>query len=228
MNWSAWAQGVRRRQARQASRVAKRERQRLARDLHDGLSQDLYAAQLSLSALLHELPARYQPPVEGLITRHTAMITSLRSLIEERAAPTGTMATSAVVKTLDDVVQATLDRPIVAVVHADAPRRLERDMVRHARMALREMVSNAVRHSAAEHIDVSAHVTSTRLVLGVDDDGIGFDHSALRGRGLVNLSARARWCGGTFSITPRQPHGTTSRWSVPVEHPACQRSRGPQ
>jgi signal transduction histidine kinase len=53
------------------------------------------------------------------------------------------------------------------------------------------------------------------LTIGVSDDGVGIGSDATRS-GLANLAARARECGGQFTIVPRPGGGTRLVWSAPL------------
>ena len=68
----------------------------------------------------------------------------------------------------------------------------------------------------AARLDVAAEATVTHLRLRVTDDGRGIDPTRARRSGLANLHARATELGGTLTLTPRRPTGTTLEWTVPL------------
>ncbi len=194
--------------------AARREREALARDLHDGISQDLYATHLSLTALLGRVPDDLHEPVEALIDRQTAVIASLRALLRGQPAPGTTVDFDDLIADLDQTAHSDIGRSVRLHVDGDAPEEVSAVVAHHAVHALKEMLSNAVRHSAAEHVWAQASVDRGALTLRVDDDGLGIPETLRPGFGLGNLEARAEACGGWFLMTLRHPTGTIARWNA--------------
>jgi signal transduction histidine kinase len=91
------------------------------------------------------------------------------------------------------------------------------DVAEHALAALREGVSNAVRHAHASDIVVTVEA-GTDLVIGVTDNGVGMPPDVARS-GLLNLERRARECGGGTSVSPNPDGGTRLVWRVPLTPP---------
>jgi two-component system, NarL family, sensor histidine kinase DevS len=81
---------------------------------------------------------------------------------------------------------------------------------------LREALTNTARHAHATAVDVAAEATVTHLRLRVTDDGRGIDPTRTRRSGLANLHSRAAELGGTLTLTPHRPAGTTLEWTVPL------------
>jgi signal transduction histidine kinase len=82
-----------------------------------------------------------------------------------------------------------------------------------------EALSNALRHSHAENVEVSLGREDGDLVLRVVDDGAGFDQSVLSegGMGIANMRTRARGLGGDVAIEGRPGKGTTVEVRFPVK-----------
>jgi hypothetical protein len=80
---------------------------------------------------------------------------------------------------------------------------------------VREALANVVRHAYASMIDVRVAVSTAEVVLSVRDDGVGPNDEPSGGNGLREMASRAEALGGSFTIEPNQPLGTTVRWSVP-------------
>jgi signal transduction histidine kinase len=79
-----------------------------------------------------------------------------------------------------------------------------------------EALTNLVRHAYAGTVDVSVVLTDGTLTLEVRDDGVGPNDEPTEGKGLADMLARAQSLGGTFTVEPNEPMGTTVRWSVPA------------
>jgi signal transduction histidine kinase len=83
-----------------------------------------------------------------------------------------------------------------------------------ARAALREALSNVVRHSGATHVQIDVRRDEMHLLLRVADNGCGIP-SGVTQRGLRHLGERAKAASGDFRVVS-SPNGTTLTWSVPV------------
>jgi signal transduction histidine kinase len=204
---------------RQLQRLAVLEdRERIARELHDGAIQALFAAGMSLqgTAMLagdQEIDRRIQDVV-GELDR---VIRDLRNYIF--GLRPGILADRQLDVALRELASELGRRSgVVVVVEVDprlaselAPRAA--DIVQLAREAL----SNVSRHARAATCRVSLHREGEHAVLEVDDDGQGFDPERVeRGQGLGNLSARASSLGGDLGIRSSPAEGTTIRVRIPL------------
>jgi signal transduction histidine kinase len=189
------------------------ERRRLARDIHDGLAQDLLYIAVQARALVESHPDA--ETLRGL------WYASERALDESRGA-IGTLNYP-----VDEPVARVLDRCVIEVanragaqasVHVDGE--LEPSAgVREAVLRIaREATSNAARHGRASHVLVTLQAGDT-FRLTVTDNGIGFDAEAAlrdgRGFGLESMQARARAAGGTLSIWSGPGEGTEISATLP-------------
>jgi signal transduction histidine kinase len=104
--------------------------------------------------------------------------------------------------------QLTLDGPVDSAV----PETVRPDLV----AALREALSNVVKHARARRVGVRVAIEAGRLRLTVTDDGVGVPSEVDQRSGLVNIRGRAARHGGTVSLTGTQPSGITLDWSVPL------------
>jgi signal transduction histidine kinase len=84
----------------------------------------------------------------------------------------------------------------------------------HVVQALREMLSNVARHAAANEARVRVSVDEDRVTLSVRDDGVGFAGPPGVGRGLRNLTSRARELGGECVIDSAPGRGTLVTWTA--------------
>jgi signal transduction histidine kinase len=189
------------------------ERRRLARDLHDGLAQDLLYIAVQARALVERYPDAESP--RGLL------YASERALEESRGA-IGTLTYPS-----DEPLASLLERCVREVagrVGAEASVRVDGALepsagVREAVLRIaREATCNAARHGHASHVLVSLHAGDP-LRLTVTDDGIGFDAEAAlrdgRGFGLESMRERARTVGGTLSIWSGPGEGTEISATLP-------------
>lgn len=225
-------------EARQAAVM--RERQRLARDLHDSVSQALS----SISMTAQSLVSAYQrDPAEGERRAHRLeelsrlAFAEMRALLRELRPAATQSGTPAAKAGVDDVkafgLQVALRRlaailapetPSIRLDFADyesQPRHIEEELY----LICREALSNAIRHSKARIVRVRASRNLDRTNIVISDDGTGFDPveqsaaaaigGADHGIGLQTMGERARSLGGNCHIASRVGLGTAVDISVP-------------
>ena len=196
------------------------ERNRVARELHDSVTQNLFGVVLAAEAastLLDRDPAGARVQLQRVQELARAGMEELRSLIFElRPAALADEGLAATLRKHVAVLRRVHQQDIALKV-GGTPRpggASDGDVFRIAQ----EAVHNAVRHAHAEHIDVGLSARNGHLVLTVDDDGVGFDPAAaaIRARrlGLTSMEERARAMGGTLTIDSRPGEGTRVRLEV--------------
>lgn len=179
------------------------ERQRLARDMHDSVTQLLFAADLALSAdkQLSSNGLRAHASVQ-------AALQELRGLIEiTRSAD----LSQGLVSALTRLTERTTGSPQIYLQAEDIhmPATLEDELYRIAQEALH----NALRHAGASHIWLELSSTAQFVVLVIRDDGQGF-RKRTPGLGLASMRERAAALAGTLSLTSTNK-GSEIRVEVP-------------
>jgi signal transduction histidine kinase len=196
------------------------ERNRLALDLHDAVSQKLFGLVLNAEAagtLLERDPAAARDQVRKLQGLAQEALDELRSLVFELRPPDlakdglcGTLRKH--VEVLRRLQQQQIDLDVDDELPADPTR--DGEILRIAQEALH----NALRHAEARHVAVRLHAEDGRLLLEVEDDGVGFepDEARLRSRrlGLTSMEERAQRLGGRLEIRSARGSGTTVRLEV--------------
>jgi signal transduction histidine kinase len=200
---TAAATSERRVRARLARGAALAERRRVARDLHDGLAQDLAFIVAHGPRIAQEMGEEH--PV--VIAAKRALAIS-RNAISELSDPAGATAH----ESLEAVAQELRDRFDVAIA-VDA--HLDADLPPHAREQVsriaREAIANAARHGGARNVTVSLRNGSAGVALRVVDDGCGIGadgEAAPEGFGLRSMRERAAALGGHLSVRPARRGGT--------------------
>jgi len=197
------------------------DRERISRELHDGIIQSLYAAGLRLEDAyhaLHESPAAAAQKISGVMTSLNQVIAQIRDYIFElqRSDEEGSLA-----QRLGEMVRETrLNTMLEATfrVHGGCCE-LSRESIPHLCQIAQEALSNAVRHAGARRVQVELFCSPTDLRLLIEDDGSGFDpeqaRAAGRGLGLRTMEERAALLGGTLSVASRPGAGTRVTVEVP-------------
>lgn len=201
---AAAATAERRVRARLARSAALVERRRVARDLHDGLAQDLAFIAAHGPRIAQEMGDEH--PV--VIAARRALAIS-RNTISELSDPEGATAH----ESLEAVAQELRDRFNVAIAvdaHLDAD--LPSAAREHVTRIAREAIANAARHGGARNVIVSLRNASTGVALRVVDDGCGIAGAdgvaPPEGFGLISMRERAAALGGQLSVRPAKRGGT--------------------
>jgi signal transduction histidine kinase len=196
------------------------ERNRLALELHDAVSQKLFSLVLTAEAagtLLDRDPAAARAQVAKVQESARQALDELRALIFELRPPDLERdGLGGALRKHVELVRRLHPGPIELDVDADVPRDAARD--RDVLRIAQEALQNAVRHARARRVAVRLGREDRRLVLEVVDDGVGFDPEApeLRSKrlGLTSMEERARRLGGRLVVRSAPGAGTTVRLEV--------------
>ena len=196
------------------------ERNRVARELHDSVSQRLFGVVLATETaaeLLDRDPAAARLQLERAQQLAHGSMDELRSLIFElRPAALADEGLAAALGKHIGVLRRVHDQDIALRVAGSG--RLGAAAESQVFRIAQEAVNNALRHAGARHIAVGLDARNGGVALTVDDDGAGFDPAspALRSRrlGLTSMEERARALGGTLTIDSRPGAGTCIRLEV--------------
>jgi signal transduction histidine kinase len=198
------------------------ERNRLARDLHDSVVQKLFGVVLaaqSAATLFDRDQGAARREVDRLQDLAQDSIEELRSLIFQlRPAAVETEGLAAALSKHVQVLRRVHTQPIEIELHGEP--RLRPGVDDEAFRIAQEALHNALKHAAAERLEVRLEESERRLSLAVSDDGVGFDPGAAEHRsrrlGLTSMEERARAVGGTLEIDSTRGAGTTVRLEVPL------------
>jgi len=198
------------------------ERRRVAIELHDELGQSLTAIKINL-----QLSERFkdQSPVD--LNQESIRI------VEDALQQVRRLATALRPSMLDDLglvpalkwlAQQTSQRGGFAVNlhHIDMPSRLASDIETACFRIVQEALTNVMRHAQPQEVNIRLSRDGTDLLLSVQDDGLGFDLSAMRERavaggslGVLGMQERATLVGGQLEIESLPGRGTTVQLQCP-------------
>lgn len=195
------------------------DRHRIARDLHDSVIQDLFAVGLGLQALSTRVA---EPGIAELLD--SAIDTLDESVNTLRRYVFELKETTRPTDGLDERIQALAAR--MGSAYPANVRLSIQDFGRHEpddelMLIVTEALSNALRHSHAENVEIKLERDGGELVLQVVDDGVGLELGETRGggMGIANMRTRARGLGGQVTIEGRPGNGTTVEVRFPVSEP---------
>ncbi len=196
------------------------ERARLARDLHDSISQSLYALSLQArAAQRHIHSGRYEAAQNALqeigITSRGALgemrllIFELRPPMLEQLGLVGAIEHR--LKSVEERSGFTVDWS--AELHEELPRSLEEGLYR----IVQEALNNIIKHASAARVQIRLKAESEQIRLEIADNGKGFESQQMQngGIGIRNMQERTENLGGRFQITSLPGEGTHILVEVP-------------
>ena len=197
------------------------ERQRMARELHDTLSQGLAGLILQLEAAQAHLNSGRSERAGGIIAQ--AMLQARATLADARRA-IGDLRQAGGEPDLETEVRRECERfsgatGIPCQLQLNLPGPLPAGLTEAARRVVAEGLTNVARHARAASCQVSLRQAGGELVVRVADDGAGFDPAAEKPGGhygLLGMRERARLAGGTLSVTSQPGAGTAIELRLPL------------
>jgi signal transduction histidine kinase len=199
------------------------ERQRLARELHDSVSQALYGIALgarTARTLLDHDPARVAEPLDYVLNLAEAGLTEMRALIFElRPESLATEGLGAALGKMADAIRArhrlAVELDLGDELSASLP--TKEALYRIAQ----EATNNAIKHARASLLTITLTSDDSGYHLAIRDDGVGFDpHGQFDGHfGLTSMRERAARLGGAVELMSVPGAGTTIAVTLPLTRP---------
>jgi PAS domain S-box-containing protein len=191
------------------------DRARIARDLHDGIIQSLFAA----SMVLNQVRELEQPPTRAQLVRLERLIGSsiedLRRYVRDLTPPA--LSSSDLGTVVRQLVRDFQERTGIRCRVSLEPRALasvQRGAVDIVQI-IRESLSNIARHASASDCTIRLRRDGEQTTLEIRDDGRGLHRGQRRGFGLKNIVSRARFLGGEAAVTGEPGAGTLVRVILP-------------
>jgi signal transduction histidine kinase len=197
------------------------ERSRIARELHDDVSQQIALLEIDLELLGRTVHGADEMAVREAMKRTNEVAASIHDICH-RLHP-AKLRLIGLVATLQglqrELSQSGLD---VRFTYDNVPSMLDADLTLCIFRVVQEALQNAIKHSGARHVYVRLNGSPDRLFLTVCDDGVGFDITAAwgSGLGLISMSERLEAVGGTFNVRSEVGSGTMLTVTVPLSEVA--------
>lgn len=205
--------------AERETRAIRAERQRLARDLHDTLTQSAYSiaifARAATDALETTDKAKAQAALRAIEASAKEIQSRLRLLLHELQPVTGRQ------EALTEILEARFSqverRLGIEAEVTGAPPDFPASTLNQLQRIAEEALNNALHHAAATRVAVRFVVTDKDLHMDIVDNGGGFDpRQRFAGLGLHSIETRAAEIGGAATITSAPGAGTTVKLSLPL------------
>jgi signal transduction histidine kinase len=198
------------------------ERRTIARELHDEVGQVLTAIRVELDIAQRAVenaggPAQALTEAQTITDGALQTVRSLTQLLHPAA-----LDDLGLPSVIDAALRGLQRRSNIRaeLQQVDLPDRMPREIELAAYRIVQEGITNVVKHSRASRLNVRLTQLADRLVVEIEDDGIGFVEDTdrpivARGLGLISIRERAARLGGTFSILSAPGHGTRLVVSLP-------------
>ena len=199
--------------------IISQERNRLARELHDSVSQQLFAASMLMSAINET-----KGPSEDREAKQLKMVEEMihQSQLEMRALLLHLSPIALKGKCLQEGIEELLielrQKVTMDIKWKVEPFPLDKGVEDHLFRILQESVSNTLRHAKAEELEVLLIKRDDKVIMRIVDDGIGFnvEEAKAGSYGLQNMHERAGEIGGTLKIVSVENKGTRLEVKVPI------------
>ncbi|HEV7610665.1 MAG TPA: chemotaxis protein CheB [Steroidobacteraceae bacterium] len=202
-----------------------RERQTIARDLHDGLGQELNAASIKLDALRNTGEAdRPDAELDEIAKLLEGVVREMRSLTAQLNPPVlEQLGLVSAIEWLSEEMRKSYQLEVVLEDDLE-PKPLDSITASIVFRAVRELLINVIRHSQVKIARVSTRSAKGQLTLEIIDKGNGFPLDGVQSRpytglGLATIRERIMYIGGTLQINSEHNRGTTATIKVPLHQP---------
>ncbi|MDX9751655.1 MAG: sensor histidine kinase [Flavobacteriales bacterium] len=186
------------------------ERGRLARELHDGVGQQLGGLKHRLEAMQERAPVA---DVIHIVDDTSREVRSLAHQMMPRA-----LERLGLVPALEEMVQRSFHGTAVKSTfeHFGMDRPLPQETATGLYRIAQELIGNVLKHARATTVDIQLLRNKQHLVLMVQDNGIGYTAGTGQGMGLMNITDRSRALGGTYEVESTPGSGTLSTVRIPA------------
>jgi signal transduction histidine kinase len=195
------------------------ERARIARELHDAISQDLFSLRLLAGGLRKALPtdSPLRPQIQTMEHTATTTMQEMQALLLELR-PIA-LEDAGLIPALEELCGAYRERLGVTIDADLEPVELTPPVEHTVLRVVQEALANAVKHAQPTRIRLRLHQQDGQLAVTVSDDGAGFDPARVErhGMGLGLMRERVAELGGTFQVDSTPGEGTSVRILLPKD-----------
>lgn len=194
------------------------ERTRFAREIHDTLAQGFTGIMMQLNAAEQRLPAESEVRTYIEKARELARVSLDEARRSVSALRLGVLANSTLLEAIEQLGrQMAADNKLKLETRLEgAPHDLSELREANLLRIAQEALTNAVRHSGADHISVRLAYQAAAVVLEIEDNGRGMGEAGSAGFGVEGIRERIRQIGGQIDIRTQPERGTRVVVIVPL------------
>ena len=192
------------------------ERKRIAKDLHDGIVQQIGSVILGWRKLLGN-KSDENTPEKLLLNTLEASSNELRE-ISHRMMPRA-LGELGIIAAIDDLLHSSLDHSDITFTfeHFGISQRIKENIEVCIYRVTQEIINNLLKHSKASHVSIQLYNTEQNLMMIVEDNGIGFTSANTnKGTGILNITTRLEALKGSASFEPGIEKGTLITLKIPL------------
>ncbi len=194
------------------------ERERLSRELHDGLGQALIAMKMQLESIKPDDVVKTSEKVKRVKSFVINTIEDVRRMSNNlMPAVLSNFGLVDAISHLTKLIKSSTEIEI-NFDHNNVSKDISSKISTYLYRIIQEALNNAVKHSGASEINIMLIQEDLKLRLLIEDNGKGFDHNKLRaaGNGLYNMRERVNLLHGTIDITPSPGAGVVINIKIPL------------
>ncbi len=194
-----------------------KERSRIAKDLHDGIVQDLTAIKLDIKSIVQQAPENLQTQLNKILSNVDVTSKEVRE-ISYQMMPV-TLRELGLLKAVEELLNRSLPKNNIEF-EFDAfgiEERLSEKIETTVYRICQELINNTIKHSQATSVSLLLQLKNNMLQLTYEDNGVGFNSSTVKkGIGLNSLNSRIEMVKGSLEFDATESNGTTAYIRIPV------------
>jgi len=198
------------------------ERQRLSRELHDGLGQLLIAIKLKLESLIYTDRSKLLYTIDGIKSLFDKTIDEIKRISYDlMPAVLYEFGLSKAILNLCEDIENRTRINISYSFEGDTEIFNDKDFKTYLFRIVQEALNNVVKHAEATKIILSLHLVNNEILLKIEDNGKGFEvkkHlNSMKTNGIYNMRERVNLLKGSFDINSEINKGTTITVTIPIK-----------
>ncbi|WP_273451709.1 sensor histidine kinase [Streptococcus ferus] len=200
--------------------IIKKERKRIARDLHDTVSQELFASSMILSGVSHNLDQLEKNQLQTQLLAVEEMLMNAQNdlrILLLHLRPTE-LEGRTLSEGLSMILKELVDKSNIKVTYREDIGSLPKTIESHFFRIAQEFISNTLKHAKAKHLEVYLYQRENEVAFKMIDDGLGFDMDTVRelSYGLKNIEDRVNDLAGTATFISAPNQGVVMDIHVPI------------
>lgn len=201
-------------------KIVQRERKRIARDLHDTVSQELFASSMILSGVSMSIEDLEKDELQSQILTVESMLQNAQKdlrILLLHLRPTE-LANRTLTEGFHMIFKELTDKSDIEVVYRENISKIPKSMEDNLFRIAQEFISNTLKHAKASRLEVYLNQSSNEVQLKMIDDGVGFDMDDVRelSYGLKNIEDRVDDLAGSVNLLSQKGKGVSMDIRLPV------------
>lgn len=201
-------------------KIVQRERKRIARDLHDTVSQELFASSMILSGVSMSIENLEKDELQSQILTVESMLQNAQKdlrILLLHLRPTE-LANRTLTEGFQMILKELTDKSDIEVLYRENITRIPKSMEDNLFRIAQEFISNTLKHAQASRLEVYLNQTANEVQLKMVDNGVGFDMDDVRdlSYGLKNIEDRVDDLAGSVNLLSQKGKGVSMDIRLPV------------